>query len=283
MRKTKARSYLLAAVWPAGEAVIAAATAGAVRRASGRSTAHSGRRPASRHLADALPGRRADRRRPDLVQDSIRLGAASCVSGALAYEVMRLLGPAVMKYGPKIDEPIAHWTADHQVKQWARVMERFTKVGNTWTTWGAASAAAVSLAVTWPERKWLPPAVLGSAVVVDHYATIALRRKFGRVGPPSSPAGTYPCGGVDRVILFYGLIAYLLWREFSGTAQGRAWAIGTVAALSFNQAYSREYLEKHWFTDILAGLVYGAVLLGPFVAGVRMIAGPAVAPDKAGA
>ena len=278
MGKTRARRYLLAAVWPAGEAAIVAATTSAVRRASGNRVTHSGRRwVASRNLDGALP---APAGLPDWVQDSVRLSAVSCIDGAVAYGVMRLLGPAVMKYGLKIDEPIARWTADHQLKQWAKVMERLTKVGNTWTTWGAAGTAAVSLAATWPRYKWLPPAVLGSAIVVDHYATIALRRKFGRVGPPNSPAGTYPCGGVDRVILFYGLVAYLLWREFSGTSRGSALAIGAVTALAFNQAYSREYLEKHWFTDILAGVVYGAVLLAPFVAGVRMIAGPAVTPSQ---
>jgi len=55
-----------------------------------------------------------------------------------------------------------------------------------------------------------------------------------------------------------------------------------VAALSFNEAYSREYLGKHWFTDIVSGLLYGAVLLAPFIAAVRMIAGPAVRPGQAG-
>ena len=190
---------------------------------------------------------------PDWLPDLVRLAAVSCVGGAMAYEAMRLLGPVVVRHGPKIDEPIARWTADHQVKWWAGVMERLTKVGNTWTTWGAVGAAAASLAVTWPERKWLPPAALGAAAVVDHYVTLALRRKFGLRGPPGSPNGTYPCGGCDRVVLFYGLIAYLLWREFSGSPQGMAWATGTVAALSFNEAYSRQYLGKHWFSDIVSG------------------------------
>jgi membrane-associated phospholipid phosphatase len=49
-----------------------------------------------------------------------------------------------------------------------------------------------------------------------------------------------------------------------------------VAALSFNEAYSREYLSKHWLTDIVCGLLYGALLLAPFVAAVRLIAGPAI-------
>src|ERR1700729_1053178 len=115
MGKTRARRYLLAAVWPAGEAAIVAATASAVRRASGNRATHSGRRwVASRNLDGALL---APAGLPDWVQDSVRLSAVSCIDGAVAYGVMRLLGPAVMKYGLRIDEPIARWTADHQLKQ----------------------------------------------------------------------------------------------------------------------------------------------------------------------
>lgn len=311
--KESTRDYLLVGLWPAGEAAIAAATVTAARQASRGRLTHAGRarpgpagkpggalpglltstlqlgsvavRPArlsgryGRAVRRGLPSRSA---LPDWLPDLVRLGAVSCAGGATAYEVMRLLGPAVVRHGPKIDEPIARWTADHQVKRWAGVMERLTKIGNTWTTWGAVGAAAASLAVTWPERKWLPPAALGAAALADHYVTLALRHKFGRPGPPDSPNGTYPCGGCDRVVLFYGLIAYLLWREFSGSPQGMAWATGTVAALAFNEAYSREYLGKHWFTDIVSGLLFGVVLLAPFVAGVRMIAGPAVTASQAG-
>ncbi len=213
---------------------------------------------------------------PDWTPDLVKLGVVAGVGGVMAYKVMELLGPAVVNHGPAIDERIRLWTESHQVKRWADVMERLTKIGNTWTTWGAAGTAAATLAVAWPHRKWVPPAALGAAVLVDKYVTLALRRRFGRPGPPGSPGGTYPSGGVDRVVLFYGLIAYMLWREFSGTAEGKAWAIGAVAALSFNEAYSREYLSKHWFTDIVSGLLYGAVLLAPFIAAVRLVAGPTV-------
>jgi membrane-associated phospholipid phosphatase len=126
----------------------------------------------------------------------------------------------------------------------------------------------------------VPPTALGAAFLVERCVTVALRRKFDRLGPPSSPGGTYPSGGVDRVVYLYGLIAYLLWREFSGSPQGKALAVGAVAALSFNEAYSREYLSKHWVTDILAGLLYGAILLAPSIAAVRLCAGPAVTPSQ---
>ena len=213
--------------------------------------------------------------RPDWVPGLVRLGVISCAGGLLSYGVMALLGPTVVNRGPAIDEPIVAWTKNHQVRPWAAVMRRLDKIGNTWTTWGAAGTAAVCLGVSWRKQKWLPPAALGAAILVDHYATLALRHKFGRPGPPGSPGGTYPSGGCDRVVLFYGLIAHMLWQEFSGSYRGKVWAVGTVAALSFNEAYGRQYLSKHWFTDILSGLFYGVVLLGPFMAAVRLIAGPA--------
>ncbi|HEY2441890.1 MAG TPA: phosphatase PAP2 family protein [Streptosporangiaceae bacterium] len=211
---------------------------------------------------------------PEWLPDLIKLGAISAAGGIFGYGVMALIGPPIVSNGLKIDEPILRWTASHQVKQWAAVMERLNKVGGTWTNWGSAGTAAACLAVTWRRKKWLPPATLGSAILVDHYATLALRHTFRRPGPPNSPNGTYPSGGCDRVVLFYGLIAHLLWREFSGSYRGKVWAIGAVSALSFNVAYCRQYLSKHWFTDIAFGLLYGLVLLVPFIGAVRVIAGP---------
>jgi hypothetical protein len=308
------RRYLLVALWPAGLAAIAAATVIAARRAPVLSALAATDDPAGQggpesagtvdqagrdgaQLAEvtdtggngaAQPAGAAARipetfrwlsdpaaARPDWLPDLMRLGAISCAGGVLSYGVMALLGPPILNHGLAIDEPIFRWTTSHQVNWWAAVMKRLNKVGNTWTTWGAAGTAAVCLAVTWRKKKWLPPTALGAAIVVDHYATLALRHTFHRLGPPTSPLGTYPAGGCDRVILFYGLIAHMLWREFSGSYRGKVWAIGGVAALAFNQAYCREYLSRHWFTDIISGLFYGVVLLVPFIAAVRLISGPA--------
>ena len=212
--------------------------------------------------------------RRDWVPGLIRLGAICGAGGIAAYGVMNLLGPPVVNHALAIDEPIFRWTNSHQVDWWTAVMRRLNKVGDTWTAWGAAVTAAVCLGASWPRQRWLPPAALGTAVLVDHYATAALQHKFNRLGTPTNPLGTYPSGGTDRVVLFYGLIAHLIWREFSGSRRGKSWAIGAVAVLSFNTAYCREYLSEHWFIDIISGLLYGGVLLAPFIAAVRLIAGP---------
>jgi hypothetical protein len=140
--KESTRGYLLVGLWPAGEAAITAATLNAVHRASRGRQSHAGhawprpfRKPggalpgllsstlqlgsvavrparlAARYERAVRPGLPSPAALPDWLPDLVRLGAVSCAGGAMAYEVMRLLGPAVVKYGPKIDEPIARWSA----------------------------------------------------------------------------------------------------------------------------------------------------------------------------
>lgn len=56
-----------------------------------------------------------------------------------------------------------------------------------------------------------------------------------------------------------------------------------VAALGFEEGYSRGYLAVHWFTDILGGFIDGCLLLAVFVAAVQMIAGrPTIAAAASG-
>src|SRR5438874_10353816 len=77
------RRYLLAALWPADLASIAAVTVLAARRA-----------PASPSPVAGVAGAAAPRA-GDWATDLIRLGAISCAGGALSYAVMALLGPPV--------------------------------------------------------------------------------------------------------------------------------------------------------------------------------------------
>lgn len=265
------RRYLLVVVWPVSLAAIAVATVAAARRgpaASGRAVADQ----AVPGYASGFPAVSSD-----WVGDLMRLAAIGGAGTAASYKIMALLGRPVVNHGLTIDEPLFRWTEDHRVGWWAGVMDRLNTVGNVWTTWGAVGAAAACLGVSWRQQRWLPPAALGTALLADHFATTRLHRTIRRPGPPPNPLGTYPAGGPDRIVLFSGLIAYLLWREFSGSRRGKAYATGAVAALAFSQAYCRQYLSQHWFIDIVCGLVYGALLLGPFIAAVRLIAGPAAA------
>ena len=267
--------YLVVLVWPVGMLLIAGLAALASRRARVTPVQDpAGRRHSRRRAADsAFTG---------AVGGSGQFILVAVAGVAVVFGVMSLLGLGVVYHGLTIDKPIFTWVSGHQVHAVAAAMKRLTKIGDTWTTWGAAAAAAACLAVSSRTRRWLPPAALASLIVIDHFTTLALRHEFHRLGPPTSPLGTYPSGGCDRVIVFFGLIAYLLWREFSGQRATAIWAGAAVAALGFNEAFSRVYLSLHWFTDALSGLLYGGLLLLAFITAIRVVAGRAViAPRSA--
>lgn len=256
---------LVVLVWPVGIGAIFLLTAMAVKRwARDRSVPTA---PLNGH-GDPLTALRTAR-------SSIVGMLLILAVGALAvYALTCLLGVLVVHVGPSIDKPVYNWMIHHRVHAWKGVMNRLTKTGNTWTTWGAAVAAAACLAAFYRRDKWLPPVVLGAAIVIDHYLTLALRHTFHRLGPPDSPLGTFPSGGCDRIIVFYGLIAYLIWRAASGRRSTAIWLAGIVAALGFSEAYSRVYLTLHWFTDAVSGLIYGALILAVFIATISLVDGP---------
>jgi len=262
---------LVVLLWPAGIVAILAVTALLARRPARHPVpvpaAVSGR-GGHRVVAASRPAR----------SSIVGLLLLLTVGAVAVYALTALLGVLVTHAGPTIDKPIYQWMSRHETHYWIAAMNRATKVGNTWTTWGAAVVAAICLAAFYRTRKWLPPVVLGAAIVIDHYLTLALRHTFHRLGPPDSPLGTFPSGGCDRILVFYGLIAYLIWREASGSRRVAIWSAGVVYAVAFSEAYSRVYLTLHWFTDAVSGLIYGTLILATFIAAIRLVDGPGRKP-----
>ena len=251
---------LLILLWPVGLIAIVAARCWPRGR-------HA-RRPCFRTWIRRRPMRRA--RLPAFpTRDVARFLLAILIGTVAVFGVIDLIGLIVVHAGPTIDKPIWHWTVNHhRWHVWKSFMGEATQLGYKWTTWGAAMTAAVILALVSPNRRWLPPLALGTLIIVEHFLTRAVVDIFHRPGPPGS-GGTFPSGGTDRAVVFYGLIAYFLWRELSGTRRGAIVAGTVVAALGFNEAYSRFYLAVHWLTDILSGFIYGCLLLCVFVGAVR--------------
>ena len=150
---------LAAALWLAGLAVIASAGAWLVRRAPRAGPAV----PAAHPAGAALAGRHgaaagaSDRDLRRIAMNFARFCLFVIAGAVLVYGVMAAVGVLVVHAGPAMDKPVFSWTLMHRMSSWARVMSRLTKIGNTWTTWGACLAAAVCLAVTWRRNRWLPP------------------------------------------------------------------------------------------------------------------------------
>ena len=269
---------LTLAVWPAGMVVIVILAALLTRRAeparampAGGAHSRPSREPAAAPGSARTPAARA-------LRDAARFLIIIAAGVVAVYVVMALLGLPVTHEGHIIDEPVNNWVSHHRIHQWTHEVSKLTKVGDTWTTRGAAVTAAVCLAVTWRRMRWLPPLALAALALMQHPLTRLIHLTDPRVGPPGFPYGTFPSGGSERSVVFYGLIAYLLWREFSGNRRVAIWSAAAVAAIAFDEGYSRVYLGMHWATDVLSGWIYGLLLLVAFITAVRLVAGPAGRP-----
>lgn len=272
-------------IWPAGMAVIIVTAALLANRARAM--------PAGPGFGARLPSL-ADRRpavmdvdRGSAIRSAVRQALwfllIVAVGVGLVFAVMALLGQLVIHGGPAIDKPIYHWVVTHQIHAWNRLMTSLTKIGDTWSTRMAVVSAAVCLAVTWRRQRWLPAFAFLVLSLVQRFVTHAIHLTDHRIGPPGFPHGTFPSGGSERCVVFYGLIAYFLWREFSGRRETAIWAGAAVAAVAFNEGYSRLYLGMHWTTDVLSGWLYGILLLAVFILATRLVMGPPQVPAGAAA
>lgn len=270
---------LLFLIWPAGMAVIIGAAALLARQARTR--------PAGPGLGSRLPWLKDDpvlagadgtSSAGEAVRQAAVFLAFIVVGAAVILGIMALLGQLALHGGPSVDKPIYHWVAVHRIHPWKKLMASLTKTGDAWSTRMAVASAAVCLAVTWRRFKWLPAFAFVLLSVLQRYLTHAIHQVAHRVGPPLFPHGTFPSGGSERTVVFFGLIAYFLWREFSGRRVTAIWAGAAVAALAFNEGYSRDYLGMHWTTDVLSGWFYGILLLALFILATRVIMGPARTP-----
>jgi membrane-associated phospholipid phosphatase len=202
-----------------------------------------------------------------------------CGAGlAICVAVLWPLGRLALRLEGAWDRPVLVWFRDHQGGPgWTRLMEILTQIGNRPTIYVAACAAAVVLVPLAPRRRRLvPSALVVLAVLIEQYMRVGLTRVVDRGHPPTS-LGTWPSGGVGRIIAIYGFIAVLLvWcaKRRAPRVAGRrtAVAVGVLIALMATvEGYTRVYLLKHWLTDVLGGYVFGGLLLVVFVYAGRVL------------
>ncbi|HEX6468675.1 MAG TPA: phosphatase PAP2 family protein [Streptosporangiaceae bacterium] len=196
-----------------------------------------------------------------------------CGAGlALSVAVLWPLGRAALRLEAAWDRPVFDWFRDHQAGAgWHRLMETLTQMGNRFVIYWITVAVAVGLALLAPRgRRWAPPALAVLAVLIEQVVRVGLLKVVDRGHPPTS-LGTWPSGGVGRIIAIYGFLLFLFFwcarRRFPRLAtRPLALAAGwLLAVMSVVEGYTRVYLLKHWLTDVLGGYVFGVLLLAVFV------------------
>jgi hypothetical protein len=141
--------------------------------------------------------------------------------------------------------------------------EKLTVFGNNGEVQLLCLIAVILLACAFGRRSWwVPVGLVVLMFYIERYAQRFLAKIVHRGHPPAT-LGTYPSGGVARIVSVYGLV--LLLTLVLLPALSRAWRAGLFTALGVAatvEAYTRWYLAKHWLTDALGGLTFGYLLLG---------------------
>jgi membrane-associated phospholipid phosphatase len=71
---------------------------------------------------------------------------------------------------------------------------------------------------------------------------------------------SFPSGHVTRSMVVYGLLAFVIIR-LAGRPQLRRLALPVAIAMVLLEAFDRLYLEVHWESDVIGGLLLGATFL----------------------
>jgi membrane-associated phospholipid phosphatase len=76
----------------------------------------------------------------------------------------------------------------------------------------------------------------------------------------TSAANSFPSGHMLRTVIVYGLIAFVI-RRLSPSPRVRALAVIGAVAIIVLMAFDRLYLDVHWESDVIGGLLLGAIAL----------------------
>jgi membrane-associated phospholipid phosphatase len=78
--------------------------------------------------------------------------------------------------------------------------------------------------------------------------------------PSSGPANSFPSGHMMRTVLVYGLLAFVV-RRLAPWPWARAIALPAAVVIIVVVAFDRLYLDVHWESDVVGGLLLGAIAM----------------------
>jgi len=181
-----------------------------------------------------------------------------------------LLGLWAHRLQGVVDEPTFRWWSSHYVDgAWHHLWRTLTNIGSPRVTQGLTLLAALVLPIVYRGRPlwWAPSVTMIVGYAAEKYSQTILKLVVHRGHPPTT-RGTWPSGGMGRLVDIYGLIIFFVILRW-WPAKPRAWALGitALAFLASVQAYARINNLEHWLTDVIGGAIYGSMLLVMMVAG----------------
>jgi membrane-associated phospholipid phosphatase len=168
-----------------------------------------------------------------------------------------------------LDDAVYEWCTAHRPAFFYWTARVFNFLGNGGPLTAICGVIALILAVR--RRSLWPPALVAAAFVLTVIATMPLKIWTERAAPSSSTPSkveifnsalppleydtSYPSGHLVNTIVWYGVLALLLAPWLSRTA--RMWLRVAPPVIVF---ITTVYLDFHWFTDSVAGVLLGVFL-----------------------
>lgn len=119
-------------------------------------------------------------------------------------------------------------------------------------------AAGVAVLLWRRQRRWAValPALMAGAGALQAVA----KWSIARARPDESPWG-FPSGHVLSLVVFFGLMVWLVATASRRRRRLRALASALCALTVVIVAFSRLYLDRHWLSDLAGGLTIGLAYL----------------------
>lgn len=163
----------------------------------------------------------------------------------------------------RIDQAMQGFILESRTAWLDRAMVWLTFLGTRYVI-GAASLALLAWSfITGRHRTFV--LIIVAAALLNPVFEIGFKELVDRVRPAVSQllpgnGPSFPSGHVLAAVGFYGLIPFLTW-EVTHNAWARFTAVVGSTAVIAVVTMSRPYLDVHWTTDAIAGVLLGTVLV----------------------
>ncbi len=190
-------------------------------------------------------------------------GAVLCVATVL------LLGQALADPANALHALLVGW--DQAAQQWSQqhvsvsvrsFLRHVTDVGDV--LWLGLLSMLVAVLLAW-RRRWLPLQIWVFAIGLNGLSTRVLKNAFDRARPEAlhelvTSGASFPSGHTAGSVVVYGLLWWLVRARMPRHARVTLGA--GLAVLVVLIAASRIWLEAHFASDVLAGVLLGLAILG---------------------
>jgi membrane-associated phospholipid phosphatase len=204
-----------------------------------------------------------------------RPGAALAVVLAWAAAVVVVFWPVgVLAHSLEdaIDWPVLTWVTTRRNPAFEDFNWFYTALGDRYPLKWVTVVGALVFAVLWRKRFWIPLVAILAQFPLEQYVQQIITGVVDRGHPPTG-LGSYPSGGIARIVMVFGTLALFVALTWRMSRRGHV-ALGTfVLLLATYEGYSRIYVQKHWFTDVVSGLLFGPALFLGFAVAVCVLAG----------